>query len=109
MWPNGYDPDNDLDYNDSDELEPDYLPDDLEPWLFLFAEPPHPYEAEQTCTYPDTIGYNDDQEDTPLRDTEDICMRSLRNPNEVDVLWTNRSADDEDWACPGKNWKGAQP
>lgn len=60
--------------------------------------PGRPYDPTKAATYPDTIGYGED----PLRDIEDICMRSQVSPYELDILWENGSANNEDWANPGK-------
>ena len=72
-------------------------------WLKDLDEPAYmagrPYDPTKAATYPDTIGYGEN----PLRDTEDICMREQRAPYNLDPLWENGSANDADWAYPGKN------
>ncbi|MCC5790891.1 MAG: hypothetical protein JJT75_14775 [Opitutales bacterium] len=87
FWPNGWisSEDNDLDWLPNNE-ETSYMPG-------------RPYDPENSATYPDTIGYNQD----PIPDYEDIAMRSQESPYELDELWENGAADNEDWANPGKN------
>jgi hypothetical protein len=55
------------------------------------------------ATYPDEFGY--DPSKPEINNWEDINMRSQTAPYGLDLLWTNGSADAEDWANPGKNNK----
>jgi len=63
-----------------------------------------PYNPTTKTTYKDTIGYINDNEDGPIDDDEDMCMRIRYYPHGVDMLWTNGTADNDDWANPGKNF-----
>lgn len=61
--------------------------------------PGRAYSPTNSATYPDTIGYGQN----PIPDVEDICMRSQMSPYNLDQLWTNGTANVQDWANPGKN------
>jgi hypothetical protein len=66
--------------------------------------PGRPYDPHVANTYPDTIGYGSPGN---IPDVEDIDMRSQISPYNLDQLWTNGGADQEDWANPGKNSKNS--
>lgn len=89
FWPTTYVADDDRDV--------DVLPNDQEP-TYMSGRP---YDPDVKATYPDTFGYGQN----PIPDIEDICMRKQSAPYPLDVLWSNESANDEDWASPGKNTK----
>ena len=73
------------------------IPDNMEATYM----PPRNYNSPNERTYPDEVGYGDN----PIRDIEDICMRSQTFPYNLDVLWNNGAADTHDWARPGKQSK----
>ena len=65
--------------------------------------PGWPYDPTKVATRLDTIGYGTDP---MINDVEDIAMRSQSLPGyPLDILWNNGSANDQDWANPGKNSK----
>lgn len=77
------------------DADRDFLPDTLEGTYM----PRRNYDPTKVATFPDTIGYGQN----PLPDAEDINMRSQTAPYGLDQLWTNGSANNLDWANPGKN------
>ena len=79
----------------SDDVDVDWIPNTLEPNYM----PGRPYSPTNSATYPDTIGYGAN----PIPDAEDINMRSQVSPYGLDSLWSNGSANTEDWSNPGKN------
>ena len=77
-----------------DDTDMDWLPNDQEP-IYM---PGRPYSPTNPATYPDVFGYGQN----PIRDCEDINMRSQNPPYSLDKLWENGSANLKDWANPGK-------
>ena len=77
-----------------DDTDMDWLPNDQEP-IYM---PGRPYSPTNPATYPDVFGYGQN----PIRDCEDINMRSQNPPYSLDKLWENSSANLKDWANPGK-------
>ena len=77
-----------------DDTDMDWLPNDQEP-IYM---PGRPYSPTNPTTYPDVFGYGQN----PIRDCEDINMRSQNPPYSLDKLWENGSANLKDWANPGK-------
>lgn len=89
FWPTSYDSANDGDV--------DWLPNSQETTYM----PGRNYSPTNANTFQDTIGYGQN----PIPDVEDICMRAQVSPYNLDALWTNGSANSQDWANPGKNSK----
>ena len=81
------------DRNATDDADGDWLPDTKEATLN------RGYYPTKYASYWDDVGYNEN----PIPDREDLCMRSSTAPYNLAQLWTNGSADGEDWADPGKN------
>ncbi|MCW3097015.1 MAG: hypothetical protein JWL77_2633 [Chthonomonadaceae bacterium] len=71
------------------DLDNDYMPDDLEPYLVGG----HPYDPNNPATFADTFNYGVN----PLPDMEDYALRR-------EAAWVNGSADLQDWAYPGHQW-----
>jgi len=84
-----------INWDGTQDTDSDWLPNNQEATYM----PGRPYVTNNPTTYPDTIGYGVD----PIPDAEDIDMRSQTAPYNLDQLWTNGSANGEDWANPGKN------
>jgi hypothetical protein len=84
-------------WNGSQDSDSDWLPNSQETTYM----PGRNYDPINAATFPDSIGYGEN----PIRDVEDIAMRSQNSPYGLDKLWTNGAADSEDWASPGKNVK----
>ena len=62
-----------------DDTDMDWLPNDQEP-IYM---PGRPYSPTNPATYPDVFGYGQN----PIRDCEDINMRSQNPPYSLDKLW----------------------
>jgi hypothetical protein len=81
----------------ADDPDGDFVPTANEPTYLLGR----PFAPNIFATYLDTIGYYP-YAGTAIPDCEDICMRSQSSPTQLDILWTNGSANSADWANPGK-------
>jgi len=77
------------------DIDSDWLPNNQETNYM----PGRAYSPTNAATFPDTVGYGQN----PIPDYEDINMRSQTSPYGLDVLWSNGTANAEDWANPGKN------
>ncbi len=98
FWPGGYNAALDNDGPSYLRSKGDDIPDGLEATYM----PGRNYDPTKYATFPDEVGYGQN----PIPDREDIAMRSqVGPPYELHRMWENGSANDSDWANPGKNSK----